>query len=231
MSRTGMNFDRLVVIGCGGTGSWLIPPLARIAGGRQMVLIDGDKVSDSNIVRQNFLPSEIAQNKADVLGLAVTSSQADGEPPVQTIPEFYGQANLGLVRENDLVLVCPDNHACRKAVIDRMDQLASAAAIICGNEAKDGSVTAYIRKGGRKVTLHPYDRHPEFRDTDDGDRSAMSCADLAALPGGEQTLAANFTAAALALCAATSLLSGEKWLACDVYFDIGLGMARPVVEK
>lgn len=225
-----MNFERVVVIGCGGTGSWLIPALARLTESRPILLVDGDRVSESNVARQNFIPGEVGRSKAECL----VGSCAQGRPSDAPVPEvaegFYGTANAGLVQEGDLVMVCPDNHACRKAVIDRLDQLANGAAVICGNEEHDGSVTVYIRSGGRKMTPHPYERHPEFCFTSDGDRSGMSCADLAALPGGGQTLSANFMCSAIALSVASSLLSGKKWRAYDVYFDTLLGAVRPVTE-
>ncbi len=78
------------LIGCGGTGSQLLTHLARIdhtlrAGGLgygnhpglHVRAFDGDTVTESNIGRQNFAPSDVGQNKAVVL--------------ITRINRFYGQ--------------------------------------------------------------------------------------------------------------------------------------------
>lgn len=60
-----------VVVGCGGTGSILAEGLANMVAGykknARMVLVDHDLVEEKNVFRQNFMPSEIGQNKAEAL--------------------------------------------------------------------------------------------------------------------------------------------------------------------
>src|SRR6266542_2122659 len=63
------------LIGCGGTGSWLAPHLARITKllqdvhhlGVWLVFWDHDTVEEKNIFRQNFCEAEIGVNKAETL--------------------------------------------------------------------------------------------------------------------------------------------------------------------
>ena len=63
------------LIGCGGTGSWLAPHLARITKLLQEVhqinvrlaFWDYDAVEEKNIFRQNFCAAEIGTNKAETL--------------------------------------------------------------------------------------------------------------------------------------------------------------------
>src|SRR5574338_1106728 len=63
------------LIGCGGTGSWLAPHLARITKLLQEVhhlnvrlaFWDYDAVEEKNIFRQNFCEAEIGLNKAETL--------------------------------------------------------------------------------------------------------------------------------------------------------------------
>src|SRR5215216_5986631 len=65
----------LHLIGCGGTGSWLAPHLARITKLLQevhhinvrLVFWDYDAVEEKNIFRQNFCEAEIGMNKAETL--------------------------------------------------------------------------------------------------------------------------------------------------------------------
>lgn len=66
----------MILVGCGGTGSWLAPHIARIARlwqnlnpGRTMKIVfyDDDLVEEKNTFRQNFIPAEIGRNKAEAL--------------------------------------------------------------------------------------------------------------------------------------------------------------------
>src|SRR5437660_10285254 len=74
---------QIVVVGAGGTGSWLIPHLARLIWDfnrtweqiheekprrASLLIVDHDKVEDGNIrARQNFCPAEIGYPKAQLL--------------------------------------------------------------------------------------------------------------------------------------------------------------------
>lgn len=71
----------IVVIGCGGTGSWFVPKLIKIIADAlrrekfsdmadrsfRIVLVDGDEVSAKNLIRQNFHHLDVGKNKAAVL--------------------------------------------------------------------------------------------------------------------------------------------------------------------
>lgn len=66
---------QIILIGAGGTGSQVVTGLARMHyalrklghPGFILHVIDGDKVSEANIGRQIFSPSDIGKNKAEVL--------------------------------------------------------------------------------------------------------------------------------------------------------------------
>lgn len=65
----------IVLVGCGGTGSFIANGLARLAahcrmsGGPQLTLLfmDGDRVEPKNIGRQWFCAAEVGRNKAETL--------------------------------------------------------------------------------------------------------------------------------------------------------------------
>lgn len=69
------NSVRILLVGCGGTGSHVVSGLARMNsalralghGGIDLTVVDGDTVSESNVGRQLFSPADIGLNKADVL--------------------------------------------------------------------------------------------------------------------------------------------------------------------
>lgn len=68
----------IIVVGAGGTGSWFAPKLTKIINDAIMkgllaysninvVYIDGDDIEEKNIIRQNFIKDDIANNKAEIL--------------------------------------------------------------------------------------------------------------------------------------------------------------------
>ncbi len=85
---------RLLQIGCGGTGSWLAPQVARVArmvqeekGARVRVYyVDDDTVQPKNLRRQNFCEPELGCNKA--AALARRYSSAYGVEAIAVIERF-----------------------------------------------------------------------------------------------------------------------------------------------
>jgi hypothetical protein len=81
--------SRILVVGCGGTGSWLMPKLAKtindmkrkrlLAADFKLMLVDGDTVESKNLIRQNFVESDIGQNKAEVMALRYGATMPDIE--------------------------------------------------------------------------------------------------------------------------------------------------------
>lgn len=77
-SLTYFNNIKLIQIGCGGTGSWLVPLVSKLANNIQLhipanrcrinyTLVDFDNVENRNIIRQNFTNWDIGKNKAQSL--------------------------------------------------------------------------------------------------------------------------------------------------------------------
>ncbi|MCY3018599.1 MAG: ThiF family adenylyltransferase [Planctomycetota bacterium] len=62
--------ERIVVIGCGGIGSWLLGPLLRFLNAERFAgevhLWDGDRYTPENQERQEFAVGSIGENKAEV---------------------------------------------------------------------------------------------------------------------------------------------------------------------
>lgn len=60
----------IIIIGCGGVGSWVCEYLTRNAeknGITHMTLIDDDVVEHKNLLRQNFYPNSVGYPKSDTL--------------------------------------------------------------------------------------------------------------------------------------------------------------------
>lgn len=118
----------LTLVGCGGTGSWLAPSVARVARvlqeqGKEIEIwfIDPDRVEAKNIPRQNFCQAELGANKAATL--AARFSAAWGIE-INAVSKAFNADNM-MVRGVDWLTVligCVDNAAARKQVAKRLTE-------------------------------------------------------------------------------------------------------------
>lgn len=224
--------QRVLVIGAGGTGSLLLPSLVRLLRSIEdfngnIIIADGDSYDEGNSARQLFSTKRVGQNKAEYQYEALVSQLPDMEDKISYIPEYLSQSDLGdIITENTIVINCADNFAVRKYAEDLVLNLRNGIHICCGNELRTGQVQIHIRNNGVSMTPSIYEQYPEL-DSEDGDRSSMSCEDLAALPGGGQLICANMTAASLALNFVDMAIGGHpihlngEYMPCDeVVFDV-----------
>jgi PRTRC genetic system ThiF family protein len=109
------------LIGCGGTGSQVLTCLARISyslqglghPGLYVVTYDPDTVSESNVGRQLFSPSDIGRNKALLLTTRVNAFYGTSW---QAVPGYFNEKTG--IRCN-ITLTCTDSVASRLEV-DRL---------------------------------------------------------------------------------------------------------------
>ena len=145
-------YRNIVVIGCGGTGSRLVPLLTQFMrtmvqaynpaapmGSVKIFLVDGDIVEQKNLVRQNFIEQDVGKPKA--LVLAERYGRAFGMdlfPVVQNVTlrsNWSGDLEFETSRKNSngsyslslngsLILMCVDSAEARKTILSRirMDQ-------------------------------------------------------------------------------------------------------------
>src|SRR5437879_9966642 len=107
---------RVTVVGCGGTGSAIaggLPYLhqAMVALGHpyglDVTLVDGDRISRANCVRQPFSESEIGLYKATVLATRTNLFWGLGW---KGVPEFLDE---GWREETDILIGCVDSRKSR----------------------------------------------------------------------------------------------------------------------
>lgn len=201
----------VIVVGCGGTGSYIIPHLARlvrqrVAAGKtlNLFLADGDVVEEKNLIRQNFISSDIGRNKAQVMaerysaafGITINYSNKYLETTAQLQRQISGVP---------LVVSCVDNLKSRKLLTDTLTQFMHAFLVDCGNEEKVGQVimTAIVGQGCESPTLyrtpHIFELYPALAADLANSKfaSEMSCAELA--ESSPQYGFVNLTAATIAL--------------------------------
>lgn len=187
------------VVGAGGTGSHLLPALLPYlrtyhSGAEepeyQIVIADGDIFEAKNATRQIFTTDLVAVNKAEAM------VQMYPGHPLIAVSRYIGKADVEtMIQEGDIVLICADNFSVRSLIIDHVQTLPAAVVINAGNEYHDGTVQLWVREGGENKTPNLRYGHPEIIFTAEDDRAAMTCHQVAALPGGEQLILANQAAA------------------------------------
>ncbi len=110
---------RILLIGAGGNGSKLLIGLKNLhlalcalgCEGLHVVLADGDSVSESNLVRQAFFPSDLGQNKATVLINRLNlSCGLDWEAS----PKAFSKSDFSL--DAHLFISCVDTREARRTI-------------------------------------------------------------------------------------------------------------------
>jgi PRTRC genetic system ThiF family protein len=133
---------RVLVVGCGGTGSAVLSGLPFLHMGMKalghphglsVTAMDGSVVTTANCVRQVFSPADVGSNKAVVL--------------MNRINPFWGlrwralPARLGPTGETlafDLVISCVDTRAARRVIHDRVDNSPAIYWLDLGNTDQKG---------------------------------------------------------------------------------------------
>ena len=147
----------LVLVGCGGTGSWLAPNLARLTAvlqqaGRavRLTFMDPDHITAGNVPRQNFCAAEIGGAKATALALRY--GRAWGLD-IATLCRPLEDRHLPLTSGEDLLILCGavDNAAARRSLAatlarhsrwnpNQPKESPAAWWLDCGNAADTGQV-------------------------------------------------------------------------------------------
>ena len=139
--------ERIVLVGLGGIGSQLLPPLVRYLACRPeprplLVLVDGDAYEPGNRTRQAFPDDAIGTNKAEALAEAYR-----GGLTIQAVGDYLAEANVAeLIRPDDLVLLAVDNHWTRSIVDRHLASLDDVMLISGGNDETDGNVQLVRRR-------------------------------------------------------------------------------------
>lgn len=117
---------RIVLLGCGGTGSHLLPNILQYIWAEhlkskmplpEIILIDGDVVEDKNLVRQKFTAVDLGVNKAAALAKRYTGAFG------MRISAYEGYISdvdtlkaLAPYDKTNLIIGAVDNHRARKII-------------------------------------------------------------------------------------------------------------------
>lgn len=192
----------VVLVGCGGTGSAIATGLAHLHQamlafghpyGLHVTLVDGDRISRVNCVRQPFSQNEIGLYKADVLATRINL--------------FWGLAWESDIRfldhrwesphNPDIIISCVDTRKARKLITETSAYKAAHYWLDLGNNAETGQFVLgqpRTREEGEVRLPTVADLFPEIIDPElDAKDKLPSCSALEALesqsPFVNQTLA------------------------------------------
>jgi ThiF family len=218
---------RYALVGAGGTGSILLPILARYLRSHHadddwlLAVIDGDQVEGHNLSRQLFHEPDINTMKA------TAAAARTRDPRVLAITEFIADDNIErILVEGTTILIAADNYTVRGRIERHVLSLENGVVINGGNEAATGSCQIWVRENGKNVTPPLSFLHDEIH-SGGHDPASLSCVELAALPGGEQTIVANMASALWMLTALHKVLTGDiRWN--DLQWDLVPGLIEAV---
>lgn len=228
-----MNARKVKVIGAGGIGGYLLEPLCRYLSTSEdhveVTVIDGDEFEERNRERQRFTECENkAKHTADSLKMDFPKIHFRAKD------EFVTSENIiTMIRNDDIVFLCVDNHATRKLVSERCSDLENVTLISGGNDYTDGNVIVYIRKDGKDVTKSPVDLHSKIANPVDKnpgdltDQQRHGCE--AEIVNNPQLLFTNL-AIASSMCNCYYAYEQDKINFEQVYLDILTQKMRPTPE-
>jgi PRTRC genetic system ThiF family protein len=241
------NSVKLFLVGCGGTGSWLAPAVARV--GKLLIekfnkeveitFFDPDYVEEKNIYRQNFCAAEVGTNKAEAL--ADRYGQAWGIEIGAMGKKF--DRGYGFASGSSVIIGCVDNTDARKNISDYVN---GCCWLDCGNTKNFGQILLGTGKGLEKAfaipgycgTLpYPHVQHPEliqktqFNEKPKAKGEELSCADMALQDS--QGLAINQRMAAEAADYLVRMLITRDLKKFATYIDLESGTTRSkyITEK
>jgi molybdopterin/thiamine biosynthesis adenylyltransferase len=157
--------NKVAMIGCGGTGSYLLPILLRMLQKDEITLFDGDAYTKENLDRQLFPPEMVGMNKAKALASTYKRKT------LLARPSFLKKADE--LEGFDFVFACPDNHIARARVLQAADKF-EMPAVLCGNEFNSASAMIYLPEW-KGTKLDPRIRYPELLTDKSGSPTEASC--------------------------------------------------------
>ncbi len=190
---------RVLVVGCGGTGSAVVAGLPYLhqslmawghPGGLHVTVMDGDAISPFNCIRQPFARSEIGHNKAVVLvnRLNLFWGFRWEAVPVHLKPgDFISRNYPGDDLRAHVVIGCVDTRAARAAIRDSVSNWSTTSYILdLGNNSDSGQfiLGEPLNERNRKSRLRlrtAAELFPEICDPALDDGNEPSCSALEAL--------------------------------------------------
>ena len=183
-----------IVMGAGGTGSWLASFLSK--SDVETILIDGDLIEDKNIIRQNFFQEDVNMFKAEKVAERYGHSYVN---------EFMTDTSLleELIEDLDdkmpVLVGCLDNNASRKLAHDvfMSDKYSDIIWVDAGNAERHGQLYVAVKENGEVKYDSPINIDEAFQNFEGDERrpDQISCAEHS--ESAPQNVTANVTSATM----------------------------------
>jgi hypothetical protein len=202
---------KVVMLGAGGTGGHVAPHLYRMLHTLErpvkVIIADGDIVEQKNLVRQNFVISDLGRNKARALAeryasafgmetLYVPDFIEDAEKLAKLVrPDIYQPSPYSYKRLEGLSILigAVDNNRSRQLCHQVFTEAENLIYIDSGNGEFTGQVVCGIRCKGRTYYKPVGDAYPDILGDTDKFPTQLSCAEAAI--SAPQSIVANIMAA------------------------------------
>lgn len=218
-------FDCVLLVGLGGTGSFLAEPLVRILRYHEktkdappdIIFADADNLEDSNLVRQLFPQDAVGLNKAEYQARRLAYLL-----PLAAYTDEYldklGTKKLLMKYKRPLVICCVDNHASRLAILEALTEMRCDFVWLSpGNGLNRGQAWLLARQEGQLYGRDPRKTNPEFaKPLDSIPRRGGCMLNAVSTP---QLITANMMAAAVTASLIQNLLDGGN-VHSDVEFSV-----------
>ena len=210
---------KIVLVGTGGTGGYIVPQLYRLLYALdrpiRVILCDGDLVEEKNLGRQNFIEADLGKNKAMVLAERYSNAFGietsyipqyveDEEmleellEPLQYPQNRYvtnqnGEAVRKVISEIVILIGAVDNNRSRQVFHSVFQRAKELIYIDSGNSKASGQVICGVRRSGKTFYQPVASLYPEVLEQTDKFPTELSCAEASI--SAPQTIAANLAAA------------------------------------
>lgn len=238
---------KIIQLGAGGTGGHIAPHIYRLLYSldrpARYLICDGDVVEEKNLVRQNFTPADLGENKARVLaerysavfGLEMEYVPSFVESEVQLrqllTPEkwYIGPYRRKIVKEMVILLGAVDNNKSRQLCHRVFHQAQELIYIDSGNGEFTGQVVCGVRQADRTIYPPIGTAYPDILANTDKFPSELSCAEASV--SDPQSMAANITAATVVVNLVYSILAlGENRIR-QATFSTKTIHVRPTIQQ
>ena len=158
---------KIILLGAGGTGGHIAPHLYRLVHALdrsvRVIIADGDIVEEKNLVRQNFAPSDLGENKAKILSERYSSTFGIETEYIQSFiedeetllnlvkPQTYYGFYSPSTEERVILIGAVDNNRSRQVCHNVFLQAKNLIYIDSGNGEYTGQVVCGVRQNGRTI--------------------------------------------------------------------------------
>lgn len=213
---------KILIIGAGGTGGYVIPHLYRIAYASnrkcRIIIADGDIVEDKNLIRQGFSFVDVGENKAtvmaerysDVFGIETEyiSDFIEDENQLYDLLDIQHSSYSSYPKPISILIGAVDNNRSRVMCNEVFKMMDDIIYIDAGNAESGGQVVCGMKASGRVMSKPVARIYPDILKDVEKFPSELSCAERSV--SAPQSIAANlFASTAISTMLYYLLIKGE----------------------